>query len=54
MKQVRIYVNGHFQFTVKVPQERSLQAVADSARETMKLAHFKAQISPGIVNLVPR
>lgn len=52
-RQIRVNVNGTFQFTVKVSQAEDLEAVAQRCSDTMRLGHMQAHVSPGQINFIP-
>lgn len=52
-RQIRINVNGAYQFTVRVSQDEALEAVAQRCSDTMRLGHMQAHVSPGQINFIP-
>ena len=54
MRQIRVNVSGTYQFTARVSQDESLEAVAERAREVMRLGdNLVAHVSPGQINFIP-
>lgn len=55
MRQIRISVNGVFQFSVRVQQDQPLEVVAQQAHDVMRLGDvYVPVITTGQINFIPR
>jgi len=52
MKQIKILVNGQFQFDIKAAQSESMTNIAGRAADSMRIKPTKVFIGLGVVNLV--
>jgi len=52
MKQIKILVNGQFQFEIKAAQSESMTNIAGRAADSMRIKPTKVFIGLGVVNLV--
>ena len=53
MKQIRVYVQGNFSFTVRVSQDTPMSQVAARSHEAMKLSpSLAARYKTGLINFV--
>lgn len=52
-KQIRIYVNGRFQFSISVAQDTAQTSLATRVREILKLSDsLVPRHAPGLINFV--
>ena len=52
MKEVRVYVNDQYLWSLKVDQAEALTDVAKRAADSMRLTPKSVVTGPGLVNLV--
>lgn len=53
-RQIRVSVNGSFQFVITVNQDEFADDVAARCATTMKLHNMRAVCTPGQINFIPR
>lgn len=52
MKQVKILVNGKFQFDIKAAKSESMKNIAGRAADAMQIKPTKVFIGEGVINLL--
>jgi hypothetical protein len=52
MKQIKILVNGKFQFDIKAAQTEPLKNIAGRAADAMQIKPTKVFVGDGVINLL--